>query len=86
MKVIEKSRVKKHEQQLLQETSILSQIDHPNIVKLLEVYQDPECYYLISEFCSGGELFERLKKLNSFSEKMAANYIKQILSAIQYCH
>ena len=34
----------------------------------------------------GGELFEKIKSLNSFSERMAADYMKQILSAIVYCH
>ena len=34
----------------------------------------------------GGELFEKIKTLNTFSEKMAADYMKQILSSIVYCH
>jgi calcium-dependent protein kinase len=37
-------------------------MDHPNIVKLLEVFQDHLNYYLVSEYCEGGELFDRIRK------------------------
>lgn len=37
-------------------------------------------------YCSGGELFDRLKKLNQFSEDMAADMMKQLLSAVAYLH
>ena len=55
---------------------ILKKLDHPNIVKLYELYQDDVNYYLITEYCSGGELFERIDKMTTFSEQIAANYIK----------
>ena len=61
-------------------------MDHPNILKLFELYQDETNYYLITEYCNGGELFDKIKSLNSLSERMAADYMKQILSAIVYCH
>ena len=40
----------------------------------------------IFRYCSGGELFDRIKLMNNFSEKNAANYFKQLISAIVYCH
>jgi calcium-dependent protein kinase len=52
--------------------NILKNLDHPHIVKLYELYQDETNYYLITEYLSGGELFERIKKMNFFSEKKAA--------------
>ena len=39
---------------------ILRKLDHPNIVKLYELYEDNENYYLITEYCGGGELFDRI--------------------------
>ncbi|CAD8200199.1 unnamed protein product [Paramecium octaurelia] len=87
MKQILKQRMKKEDQQkLLQETQILMDIDHPNIVKLYEMYQDDHSYYLISEYCEGGELFEKIKIAQFLTEKEIASYIKQILSAVSYCH
>ena len=68
------------------EVSALRALDHPNILKLYEYYQDDKNYYLITEFCSGGELFDRITNNGSFSEATAANYMKQILSVISYCH
>lgn len=62
------------------------QIDHPNIVKLFEVFTDDQNYYLVSEYCQGGELFERIRQHKKFSENLIAQYIKQIISAISYCH
>ena len=39
-----------------------------------------------SRYLEGGELFDKIKEMNHFTEKMAAEYIKQILSAVSYCH
>ncbi|CAD8139837.1 unnamed protein product [Paramecium pentaurelia] len=87
MKLILKSKLKKEDQEkLLEETSILMDIDHPNIVKLYEMYQDDNSYFLISEYCDGGELFEKIKFVQILTEKEIASYMKQILSAVSYCH
>ncbi|CAD8141750.1 unnamed protein product [Paramecium pentaurelia] len=87
MKLILKSKLKKEDQEkLLEETNILMDIDHPNIVKLYEMYQDDNSYYLISEYCDGGELFEKIKFVQTLTEKEIANYMKQILTAVAYCH
>jgi len=87
MKAIKKKSVLKEEQEkLFSEVSILKDLDHPNIVKLYELFQDENYYYLIMEFCTGGELFDRIQAMHSFTEKIAAEYMKQILSAVVYCH
>jgi len=87
MKAIKKKSVLKEEQEkLFSEVSILKDLDHPHIVKLYELYQDDNYYYLITEFCTGGELFDRIQAMHSFTEKIAADYMKQILSAVVYCH
>ncbi len=87
MKSIKKASVlKDHLNELFTEVNILKQLNHPNIVNIFELFQDKRHYYLITEYCSGGELFDRIKKEKYLSEYMAAEYIKQILSAIVYCH
>ena len=66
------------------------QMDHPNIIKLYEVYEDNRYIYLIMEECSGGELFDRIidriNNKNMFTEKEAAQIFKQMMSAMCYCH
>ena len=47
-------------------------MDHPYIMKIYEVFQDDARYYVVSELCQGGELFDELAKRKKFSEKDAA--------------
>lgn len=59
MKIIKKSFLKgKEETRFLTEIEILKTMDHPNIVRLFEVYQDPKRYFIVTEQCTGGELFD----------------------------
>ena len=60
--------------------------DHPNIMKIIEFYQDEKAFYIVSEFYNGGELFDKITEMKNFSEKQAAQAMKQILSAVNYCH
>jgi calcium-dependent protein kinase len=66
--------------------NILKEIDHPNIVKLYELYQDDNNYYLITEFLEGGELFDRIQQFKTFNEATAGKLMRQVMSAIAYCH
>lgn len=71
---------------LFNEINILKEIDHPNIVKMYEFFEDEKRYYLVTEICKGGELFDEVLRLGFFSEKNAAVLIKQVLSCVNYCH
>ncbi|CAD8079067.1 unnamed protein product [Paramecium sonneborni] len=87
MKQIKKdSLIFEDQQRMLSELNILKSLDHPNIVRVFESFQEDDQYIIATEYLPGGELFERIKKLQCFSEKMAADYIKQILQAVSYCH
>ena len=87
MKIIKKSSVDQEErEEMLKEVSILKSIDHPNIIKIYDLYEDDSFLYFVIEYCSGGELFDRIQKISTFSEKQAAKYIRQLLSAIAYLH
>ena len=59
--------------------TILMSVDHPNILKVFESYEDEKFYYLVTEFCTGGELFDRIIDEGNLSESLAANYMEQIL-------
>ena len=69
-----------------EEIELLKQLDHPNIVKLFEYFSDKEKYYLITEYCKGGDLFELIKKKKKFSELSAACIMYQIFRVLIYCH
>ena len=68
------------------EIQVLKTLDHPNILRIYEFYQDDTNYYLITEYCSGGELYDRIIDMKNFSEAKAAQLMRQILSAVTYCH
>jgi len=71
---------------LFNEINILKEIDHPNIVKMYEFFEDEKRYYLVTEICKGGELFDEILQRGKFSERDGAVLMKQVLSCINYCH
>jgi len=76
---------------LKREITLLEEVDHPNIIKLKEVFEDEKYLHLVTELCTGGELFDRIiAKTQSdeghYSEHDAAEIVKAILDAIRYCH
>ncbi|OMJ70581.1 hypothetical protein SteCoe_31417 [Stentor coeruleus] len=71
---------------LLKEISILKSLDHPNIIRTYEFFEDLKHMYLIMEYCSGGELFTEILKRQNFCEGDAAKIFFQILSAVSYLH
>ena len=64
------------------------QVDHPNIVGLLDIYETSRKVYLVMELMTGGELFDRIVERypNGYSEAMASALIKKVVSALQYLH
>ena len=90
-KFLPKSNIKESDlQKFRREIKILIKTDHPNIIKLYEVFETNKYLYLIMGRCYGGELFDKIiNNIGSgkmYSEKIAANLLLQIMSAIDYCH
>lgn len=75
-------------EKLKTEIYIMGQLDHPNIVRLEEVYESPETIYLVQELCTGGDLFERLEEQSDYhyGEAECARLVKQMLNAVKYLH
>lgn len=87
VKVLRKSHMDDDEKRMLfNEINILKEIDHPNIIKMYEFFEDEKRYYLVTEICKGGELFDEILQRGKFSERDAAVLMKQVLSCINYCH
>jgi len=86
IKIIDKKALKGKEDSLENEIRVLKRLDHRNVVKLLEAYESRTCVYLVMELVTGGELFDRIVEKGSYSEKDAADLIKQVLSAVAYMH
>ena len=84
MKVIKKETIayQDDEKVFLKEIEILTKLEHPNIIKIIEYFADEINFYVITEFVSGGELYETITKFHHFNEVKAAYKMKQILCAL----
>ena len=47
-------------EELENEIGVLNQLDHPNVLRIFEVYSCPKRYYIVSELLEGGELFDQI--------------------------
>ncbi|XP_050529302.1 calcium/calmodulin-dependent protein kinase type 1 isoform X2 [Daktulosphaira vitifoliae] len=86
VKIIDKKALKGKEDSLDNEIKVLRRLTHPNIVQLLETFEDKSKVYLIMELVTGGELFDRIVQKGSYTEKDAAHLIRQVLEAVDYMH
>ncbi|CAD8134409.1 unnamed protein product [Paramecium octaurelia] len=87
IKMIDKRKVRGREAMLANEIYVLQKLDHPNIIKFYEVYQNELYFYIIMDYCEGGELVERIQKSQkNLSEGQVQNIIFKICSAIMYIH
>ena len=87
VKILRKDKLSKFEIDRFQhEIQVLKTLDHPNIMRVHELYEDERRYYLVMELCTGGELFDEITIRNNFNEYDTAVIIQQVLRAITYCH
>ena len=71
---------------ILKEVQIMRQLDHPNIIKLVDFAESRQYYYIILELAPGGELFHQIVRLTYFSEDLSRHVITQVAKALEYLH
>lgn len=72
---------------LFKEVEIMRRIgNHSGVIQLFDLYEDAETVYLILELVTGGELFDKIVTTDVYSEKMAANYIRQVVEVVAFLH
>lgn len=88
MKVIKKENLISHfeDNNFLKEIELLKSVDHPNIIKIFEYYEDDFYFYIVTEYISGGDLYETISKWKDYTESRAATIFYQILCAVNYLH
>ena len=75
-----------NEEEIINEINILMKMDHPNIVKIFEFYNSEKHFYLITEYCEGGCLYDLIIKNGPFTEIQASYIMHQLFSVVNYCH
>ncbi|KAH7156443.1 kinase-like domain-containing protein [Dactylonectria macrodidyma] len=71
---------------ILKEVQIMRQLDHPNIIKLVDFTESRQYYYIVLELAPGGELFHQIVRLTYFSEELSRHVILQVAQALEYLH
>jgi calcium/calmodulin-dependent protein kinase I len=74
------------EEGIRREVSILQKLNHPNIVKVYDFFEEPERFYVVLEFLAGGELFDRIVEKSVYNEKEARDVFVLVLNALKHCH
>ena len=71
---------------ILHETNLMQKLNHPNITKILEMFEDDKFILIIMEYINGGNLFSFVKKRRKLSEKIAKFLFRQIILGIKHIH
>lgn len=86
VKVIKKKGLPPAEyENLTHEVGIMRTLDHPNIVKLIDYFDEKKACYIVTELCVGGELLDHILR-DEYSERDAATTVAVIAKALFYCH
>ena len=86
-KCIEKTYFNEHPvalRNLIEEIKILYECDHPYVSELFNVYETPDCIYLIMEYFPHGDLYKRISSKKVFSEETCAKFAKNMLEVLDY--
>ena len=87
VKVLEKNHYcKEANQDIENEFNLLKMLDHPNILKQIEMFVDDDQYYIVTEICRGGELFDEIEKWGNFIEEDVSQLLCRILASLNYMH
>ncbi|XP_037405588.1 CBL-interacting protein kinase 8-like isoform X3 [Triticum dicoccoides] len=88
MKVLDRSSILKHKMvdQIKREISIMKLVRHPNVVRLHEVLASRKKIFIILEFITGGELFDKIIRHGRLSEADARKYFQQLIDGVDFCH
>ena len=87
IKILNKEKLKAQTKtSSINEIEILSKLNHPNIIHVEKILEDEINYYIIMEYCSDGELFDYIVKLEKLDEIEAATFFYQLIIGVEYIH
>ena len=90
VKKVWKSDAVIEQQKFLAEMEMLRKVSHPNVLQVIELFEDQTHYYIVTEYFEGQELLDKvnnqMKKQIFFDEHEICHIMKGILEAINYCH
>lgn len=88
IKIIDRLKAPKDYQEkfLPRELEIWSRLSHPNVVALLNFFEDSLRVYMVLEYADGGDALKYIQKSGALSEDLSRVWMGQIASAVRYMH
>jgi calcium/calmodulin-dependent protein kinase I len=87
IKIVTKTKLTPEDETALKdEIAVLTELKHPNIIRLYNVFDEKDHYFLVTEVMLGGELFDRIVQKSYYNEKEARDTAMTVFKAIHYCH
>uniref|UniRef100_A0A8C5J118 non-specific serine/threonine protein kinase n=1 Tax=Junco hyemalis TaxID=40217 RepID=A0A8C5J118_JUNHY len=87
IKIIDKTQLDEENlKKIFREVQIMKMLCHPHIIRLYQVMETERMIYLVTEYASGGEIFDHLVAHGRMAEKEARRKFKQIVAAVNFCH
>ena len=88
IKILEKDRILERDDEIRvnREFDMLAQFNHPNVILVAEIFESPDSFFSVMEFCEGGELFNFIVKNRRLSEEEAAFFYYQLINGLEYIH
>ncbi|KAF8398136.1 hypothetical protein HHK36_017062 [Tetracentron sinense] len=88
LKILDKEKVLKHKmaEQIRREVATMKLIKHPNVIRLYEVMGSKTKIFIVLEFVTGGELFDKIVNHGRMREDESRRYFQQLINAVDYCH
>ncbi|KAM9080616.1 serine/threonine-protein kinase SIK3 isoform 4-T4 [Megaptera novaeangliae] len=87
IKIIDKTQLDEENlKKIFREVQIMKMLCHPHIIRLYQVMETERMIYLVTEYASGGEIFDHLVAHGRMAEKEARRKFKQIVAAVYFCH
>uniref|UniRef100_A0AAX7UDK5 non-specific serine/threonine protein kinase n=1 Tax=Astatotilapia calliptera TaxID=8154 RepID=A0AAX7UDK5_ASTCA len=87
IKIVDKTQLDEENlKKIFREVQIMKLLKHPHIIRLYQVMETERMIYLVTEYASGGEIFDHLVAHGRMAEKDARKKFKQIVAAVHFCH
>ena len=88
IKILEKNKMVEKDdfERVAREMSIIQLLNHPNVIKILDIFENDDNFYIVMEYCEGGELFNYIVKKRRLSDDEASYFYYQIINGLEYIH
>lgn len=87
VKIIKRAGLKPSEDEaVMNEVAILQSMVHKHIVQLVDFYEEPDYFFLVMEYMTGGDVFDRIVERNHYTERDARDLAHVLLKAVKFMH